>query len=240
VGSRAKIAAGGFALLCGVGVWRDRDRLAERLTDGLARRPTGWIGRRFYRNATPHQTSFRETLDVLALGPGDHLLEIGCGGGTLLEWALDTGCTAQAIDQSSQMLALARQRNAQAIRDGRLALHEADAAHLPFADGEFTAAAMTNVFFFLYEPAVVLAEVRRTLASGGRIAIYTDATGFMAPPFVAHRMRFYTDDQLRGMLQDAGYTEIALQRTGPGRRMQLVTGRNETAHETVQSPAAGS
>jgi ubiquinone/menaquinone biosynthesis C-methylase UbiE len=132
------------------------------------------------------------------------------------------------------MLALAHKRNMQAIQDGRLALQEADAAHLPFADDEFTAAAMTNVFFFLYQPEAVLTEIRRTLAPGGRIAIHTDATAFMAPPFIAHRMRFYTDDQLCGVLQDAGYTAITLQRTGPRRRMQLVTARNGTAHEPVR------
>src|SRR5262245_37696789 len=164
--SRAKVAAGGVALLAGFGVWRKRERLADWLTDSLARRPTGWIGRWFYRNATPHQDSFRETLDALVLGPLDHLLEIGCGGGTFLEWALATGCTARAVDHSSQMLALAHERNAQAIQDGRLVLQEVDAAHLPFADGEFTAAAMTNVFFFLYQPVAVLTEIRRTLAPG--------------------------------------------------------------------------
>jgi ubiquinone/menaquinone biosynthesis C-methylase UbiE len=192
------------------------------------------MARRFYRNATPHQGSFRETLDALALGPRDRLLEIGCGGGTFLAWALNTGCTARAVDHSSQMLALAHKRNIQAIQDGRLALQEADAAHLPFADAEFTAAAMTNVFFFLYQPEAVLSEIRRTLAPGGRIAIHTDATAFMAPPFISHRMRFYTDDQLCGVLQDAGYTAITLQRTGPRRRMQLVTARNGTAHEPVR------
>jgi SAM-dependent methyltransferase len=226
MGRRAKIVAGGVVVLGALWVWRDQDRLAEGLTDALARRPTGFIGRRFYRNATPHQGSFRETLDALALEPRDHLLEIGCGGGTFLDWALATGCTAQAVDHSSQMLALAHERNAQAIEDGRLGLQIADAEHLPFADGEFTAAAMTNVFFFLYQPEAVLAEMRRTLAPGGRIAIYTDSTAFMAPPFIAHRMRFYSDDELCRVLQDAGYVGIALQRTGPGRRMQLVTARN--------------
>jgi SAM-dependent methyltransferase len=202
-----------------------RKRLADWLTDSLARRPAGWIGRRFYREARPHQPTFRETLDVLALTAQDRLLEIGCGGGTFLEWALATGCTARAIDHSPEMLALARERNAAAIADGRLALYETDAGRLPFAGDEFTAAAMTNVFFFLYRPEAVLAEIRRTLAPAGRVAIYTDATAFRAPPPIARRMRFYTDDELGGLLRRAGYTEIAVRRTGPGKRMQLATAR---------------
>lgn len=56
-----------------------------------------------------------------------------------LEWALATGCSARAIDHSAEMLALARERNERAVADGRLALHEADAERLPFADGDFTA-----------------------------------------------------------------------------------------------------
>lgn len=137
----------------------------------------------------------------------------------------EPGCSARAIDHSTKTLGLARERNAAAIADGRLALHEAEAECLPFADDEFTAAAMTNVFFFLYRPDVVLAEIQRTLAPGGRVAIHTDATGFMAPPPIARRMRFYTDDELRDLLEQAGYAEITVRRTGPGERMQLATAR---------------
>jgi Methyltransferase domain len=131
---RAAVAAGGIAVVAGgLAARRSCERLGGRLTDSLARRPAGLIGRVFYRDAKPHQMSFRETLDVLALSPEDHLLEIGCG--------------ARAIDHSAEMLALARERNATAIADGRLALHEAEAECLPFVDNEFTAVAMTNVFF---------------------------------------------------------------------------------------------
>jgi SAM-dependent methyltransferase len=143
---------------------------------GIAIRPGG--------DAQPHQETFRETLAALALAlePTDRLLEVGCGGGTLLEWALASGCTARGVDHSGEMLSLARERNARAIADGRLELREADAQRLPFADGEFAAAATTNAFFFFADPGAMLAEARRTLAPGGRIAVYTAATAYMAPP----------------------------------------------------------
>jgi SAM-dependent methyltransferase len=220
---RTGISLAAVSLGGAVGAWRARKRLAEGMTDALARRPSGWIARRFYRDARAHQQSFRETLDVLELGPQDRLLEVGCGGGTFLAWALASGCTARAVDHSAEMLELARRRNAAAIAEDRLALYEADAASLPFPDGAFTAAASTNAFFFFYEPDAVLAEIRRVLAPGGRIAIHTDATAFMAPPPVAHRMRFYTDDELHRMLERAGYQQIEVRRTGPGQRMQLAT-----------------
>src|SRR5262252_1795526 len=92
-----RVAVGLAAVTAGVGVWLARRRLADRLTNRLFRQPGGWVARSFYRDAKPHQASFRQTLAALSLGPQDHLLELGCGGGTFLEWSLASGCTAKAI-----------------------------------------------------------------------------------------------------------------------------------------------
>jgi ubiquinone/menaquinone biosynthesis C-methylase UbiE len=198
--------------------------MGDWLTDGMARRPAGWLGRSFYYEARPHHQTFHDTLEALAPTPDDRLLEIGCGGGTFLEWALRSGCSAKAIDHSPEMVHLASERNAEAIGEGRLQVLESEAERLPFADGEFTCAAMTNVFFFLYALAAVLAEVHRVLADDGRLAIYTAATAWMAPPPIARRMRFYDDDQLAALLTAAGFVDVAVRRKPPGERMQLVTG----------------
>jgi ubiquinone/menaquinone biosynthesis C-methylase UbiE len=205
-------------------------RLTDRLTDKLFRQPSGLVARTFYRDAKPHQEAFRETLAALALEPDDRLLELGCGGGTFLEWALATGCTAQAIDHSAEMLALTSERNAAAIVAGRLALRRADAAHLPFADARFTAAATINAFFFFDDPETMLAEVHRTLAPAGRIAICTTDT---APTPIAKRMHLYTDDELELMLRRAGFERVAVERRGPHGRMQLVTAEK---HSAVEGP----
>jgi ubiquinone/menaquinone biosynthesis C-methylase UbiE len=202
--------------------------LADWLTDSLFRRPTGWVARSFYRNAKPHQEAFRETLAALALGPDDRLLEVGCGGGVFLEWALAAGCTARAIDHSPEMLALASRRNASAITAGRLELRDADAGDLPFADGEFTAATTTNAFFFFDAPQAMLAEVYRTLEPGGRIAIHTSAT---APALVARRMHLYSDGELLSLLEHAGYGHVTVRRTGRRENMQLVTARKPAASQ---------
>ena len=211
---------GGATISTGVGVGPVRGRLADRVTDVLFRRPGGPVARWFYREAKPHQDAFRQTLVALDLGPQDHLLEVGSGGGTFLAWALATGCTAKAIDHSGEMLALASRRNASEIAAGRLDLQQADAARLPFLDEEFTAAATMNAFFFFDDPRAVLAEVYRTLAPAGRLAIHTAA---IAPPLIARRMHLYTDRELVGMLEATHYEHVVLRRTGPGGRDQLVT-----------------
>lgn len=200
-----------------------RPRAADRLTDSLARRPSGRLARRFYRNPRPHFASFEETLTALALTADDRLLEIGCGGGVLLERALRDAGSAKGIDHSAEMVALASERNAEAIAAGRLTVEQAEAEQLPFADGEFTAAALANVFFFLYEPERALGELHRVLASGGRLAIHTAAPGlpgWLAP--VTRRMRTYDDAQLLQLLVAAGFSDAAVTRTADGRG-QLAT-----------------
>lgn len=202
---------------------------ADRLTDSLARSPSGRLARRFYRNPRPHLASFEAILTALALGPDDRLLEIGCGGGLLLERALRGAGSARAIDHSAEMVALASERNAEAIAAGRLTVERAEAERLPFADGEFTAAALANVFFFLYQPARVLDELHRVLAGGGRLAIHTDAPGL--PPLLApitRRMRFYDDAQLLRLLVAAGFSDATVTRTAHGR------GQLASAHRAVR------
>ena len=228
-----RVVFGVAAVAAGVGVWRARRRLADRLSTRLFRRPGGWVARSFYRDAKPHQASFHETLTALSLGPEDHLLELGCGGGTFLEWSLASGCTAKAIDHSPDMLVLASRRNAAAIAARRLELREADAARLPFASGEFTAAATMNAFFFFPDPEATLSDVYRTLAPAGRLAIHT--TG-VAPPLMADRMRVYSDDELTRLLEHAGFEQITLRRTGPGGREQLVTARKPDGSGAVADP----
>lgn len=198
---------------------------ADWLTDSLARRPSGWLARRFYREPRPHFASFEETLTALALGQDDRLLEIGCGGGVLLERALRDVGSAKAIDHSTEMVALARKRNAEAIAAGRLTVEQAEAERLPFTDGEFTAAALANVFFFLYEPQRALGELHRVLADGGRLAIRTDAPGlpsWLAP--ITRRMRLYSDAQLVQLLVAGGFSDATVTRTAGGR------GQLATAH----------
>jgi len=61
-------------------------------------------------NPRGHYKSFRWTLDKLQLKPDDIFLEIGCGGGVLLNMALETVKHAKAIDHSSDMVQIAKEK----------------------------------------------------------------------------------------------------------------------------------
>ncbi len=186
--------------------------LGDWLTDRQARRPSGARAREVYRAPLYHYPNFAVILAELALTPADYLLEVGCGGGVLLEKALAGGCRAAAVDHSLDMVRLARQVNAEAIARGRLHIVRADAHALPFTDAAFTCAAMTGVLGFLRDPVRALTEMRRVLAPGGRIVVLGSDPELRgtpgAPEPMASRLRFYEDDELAALGRAAGFDRV--------------------------------
>jgi SAM-dependent methyltransferase len=172
------------------------------LTDRVARRPAGRRARDVYGAEEVHDFARRAILEALALEPDDRLLEIGCGGGLLLRDAAATGASVTGIDHSEEMVSLARERAPGAD------VRHASAERLPFADGAFTAVAMSVVFFFLSDPVEALRECRRVLVPGGRVAIYTTSPALRgtpaAPEPIASRGHFHTDEELVALAARAG------------------------------------
>jgi SAM-dependent methyltransferase len=185
--------------------------LGNWLTDRRTRRPSGALARAFYRDPLYHYPNFKVILQELALSPDDYLIEVGCGGGVLLSEALKSGCRAAAVDHSSDMVRLARQVNQDAVAQGRLAIYQASAEHLPFSDATFTCATMTGVLGFLPDPVAALRELWRVLGERGRLVVLgSDPTMRgtpAAPEPMASRLRFYEDDELQRLAEEAGFVK---------------------------------
>jgi SAM-dependent methyltransferase len=194
---------------------------ADWLTDRVARRPEGARARTVYGADDVHDFARAAIRDALRLGPGDRLLDVGCGGGLLLRDALATGAAATGLDHSEEMVRLARERapGADVVRG--------DALALPFPDAAFTAVAMSIVFLFLAQPVDALRESRRVLAPGGRLAVYTTGPELRgtpaAPEPLASRGHFHDDAALAELARAAGFDAVAVANDGGG---QLLTARN--------------
>jgi SAM-dependent methyltransferase len=208
----------------GLGAWRaaqlPEDRFADWLTDRVARRPTGARARAVYGAEDVHDFARRAILGALDLQPGDRLLDVGCGGGLLLRDAANAGAVVTGLDHSEEMVTLARERAPGAqVRLG-------EAARLPFADGSFTAVSMSVVFLFFADPVAVLRECARTLAPGGRLAVFTTSAALRgtpaAPEPIASRGHFHTDTELVGFAAAAGLVDAAVSDDDGG---QLLTAR---------------
>jgi len=91
----------------------------------------------------------------------------------------------------------------------------ADAAAMPFADGEFTAVSCLVAFFFFADPVAALREMGRVLdPERGRLAVMTtapEAKGTPAAPYpLAARGRFHTDEELVELARAAGLRQFAI------------------------------
>jgi SAM-dependent methyltransferase len=204
--------------------WRESglpaDAFDDWLTDRVARRPSGSRARQVYGAEDAHDFARRAILDALALGPGDHLLELGCGGGLLLRDALATGAGATGLDHSEEMVGLARKR----APGAEVVLAKAES--LPFGDDAFSAVAMSVVFFLLDEPVAVLRECRRVLRPGGRLAVDTTGPELRgtpaAPEPIASLGHFYTDEELAELARRAQLRDVGVRNDRGG---QLLTAR---------------
>jgi len=111
-------------------------------------------------------------LEVLALKPGEHVLDVGPGPG---HYAFDmsaavgeTGRVA-GVDNAESSIATARHRCADLAN---VSFHLGDAADLPFDAATFDAAISTQTFEYLPNVGAALGEIFRVLKPGGRVLIH--------------------------------------------------------------------
>ena len=103
--------------------------------------------------------------------PDDAVLDVATGTGAVaLALAQRYGCGVTAVDQSPEMLAVAKQRLATAPAGRLIRLVEARAEALPFDDATFDALTFTYLLRYVEEPAAALRELARVVRPGGRIA----------------------------------------------------------------------
>jgi ubiquinone/menaquinone biosynthesis C-methylase UbiE len=146
-------------------------------------------------------------VSLLEVRPTDRVLEVGFGPGlAIVELSRRVGDAGHVdgIDHSDVMLRQATRRNAAAIAAGRVSLSRASVDQLPPSlAGPFDAVLTVNSLGFWPAPAERLAELRRRLRSGGRIAIAFQPRC----PGATTATSLDAAREIEALLQDAGYTQ---------------------------------
>ncbi len=204
-----------------------------------ARCPTGLIGRLLAWIMAAETAAVNEhALAVLACEPDHHVLEVGFGHGRTLARAavlVPKGLVA-GVDVSEQMVRMARARNRQCIKEGRAEVQRADSAQIPYPGGYFERVFAIHTLYFWPEPRLHLQEIYRVMKPGARFVL-----GFgpkederAVAKFPATIYRFYSSDEVRGLLDTCGFTGIEMMRFRVASR-DIVFG---VAHREGASPPA--
>jgi len=145
-----------------------------------------------------------------ALQPGQSLLDVGCGPGTVtldLAKRLTPG-EVVGIDMSAAVIESARAA-AKDADAANVTFDVADAYALPYADDSFDVVHAHQVLQHLSDPVAVLGEMRRVAKPGGVVAVrdadYAGMTWFPASPGLDEWLALYHEvTQANGAEADAG------------------------------------
>jgi ubiquinone/menaquinone biosynthesis C-methylase UbiE len=110
-----------------------------------------------------------EVVNAATLRPGEQVLDVGCGTGSVALAAARLGAVVSGVEPSSRLRKVAQDLAAKEELD--LTLHDGDAAHLPFPDGTFDAVLSGFAVIFAPDPSPAATEMLRVLAPGGRLVL---------------------------------------------------------------------
>ena len=215
----------------------DRLRLGQirsareaRAADWFARHAAEWDTLRSLHSPDgPVEAALGALLQSQPLG---RLLDVGTGTGRMAELLEPLATGVAALDNSPEMLRLARAR-LQHLAPGRIELVQGDFAALPFAESSFDTVLFHQVLHYAQAPETVLAEAARVTRAGGRIAIVDFAAHDREElrDRHAHARLGFADEQIAALLHDAGFAPGAGEvLPGPELTVTIWTGtRRESA-----------
>lgn len=180
--------------------------------------PQGRMGRAMLRFMNLcHAPLTNWGLKLLNIQDGWTMLDIGCGGGATLQRLLkrSVGSKVYGIDISEESVAKARKVNAKVL-DKQVFISQGSAEKLPYEDETFDLVTAVETVYFWPNLPGCFQEVQRVLKHGGKFAILIEVVdGDSMWTNVVEGMEVYSPEELKTLLDDAGFIHTELHRMKP-------------------------
>lgn len=169
-----------------------------------------WLMNRTHANVTEWG------LRHVTVGPGAHILDVGCGGGRTLRKLAGIGQKVYGIDYSATSVAAATKENADLVAAGRVDVRQASVSQLPFADASFDLVTAVETHYYWPDPVHDFQEVYRVLKPGGTLLVIAETyrnqafSALLILPMLLLRARYLTLEEHRGLFRAAGFTDIEI------------------------------
>jgi ubiquinone/menaquinone biosynthesis C-methylase UbiE len=176
--------------------------------------PRGLVGRIIgSRMAKGNLYDAQWTISLLNIQPKQRILEIGFGPGvsTQLASAKASKGLVSGIDHSQTMVRVASQRNAMAIRDGRMELRHGEVSELPYPADLFDIAFSLHSIYFWRHPGACLQEIKRVLRPSGLLAITIQSKDAWKQEPDPNIMTLYFGKDIATMFAGAGFRDIRIE-----------------------------
>ncbi|MBN1533179.1 MAG: class I SAM-dependent methyltransferase [Spirochaetes bacterium] len=141
-----------------------------------ARKPTGTFGRLMARGMNHGHKVARWGLDHIAIGRGDVILDVGCGGGKTIHTmaGMATEGRIYGIDYSEDCVTVASRINRRFIDPGRVQIIQASVESIPFPDNFFDHVISVESYYFWPDLVGNLKEINRVLKAGGQVSLIAE------------------------------------------------------------------
>lgn len=118
------------------------------------------------------RSAIQELAGFIALRPGTHLLDVGCGIGGPARFFAERGYQVTGIDLSEEFVRVAESLTRRLKLEGKAQYRQGSALEMPFSSGTFDGAYMIHVGMNIQDKAGVFREVARLVKPGGQFAIF--------------------------------------------------------------------
>ena len=176
-------------------------------------KPTGLFGRLYMKQFlnTGNQRSNELALKHLQMLPSDRVLEIGFGGGWLIQRLAEFATQGKVVglDHSKSMVKSARRQFRH--HDNKIEFLYGSAENLPFQSQSFSRVCTVHTIYFWKDPKRVVGEIYRVLQPGGTVVIGLHSKAKLeTQSLTRHTFMLYKPHDVVELLSSCSFENVTL------------------------------